>query len=212
MITYMHSGRGGTAGAENTLKHRTANNAQNQNVTPETKCKVVTHTLCKPTAPSVVIVPQYRWFPSRYMYTYMDGICIAAEQLRCSPTVVWWTGSAGREPLHSPAPDWTHQLGTSRYMPTGSTPPTPRGTPTLPWSAKSNTVMMVGAQSTVGIQGPETVHEADRSVKVTHWLSCTAPRCSWRVPVHPHVATHRVLVHTQSISRGTWCLLFGSYA
>ena len=31
---------------------------------------------------------------------------------------MWWIGSAGREPLHSPALDWTHQLGASRYMPT----------------------------------------------------------------------------------------------
>ena len=33
------------------------------------------------------------------MYTYMVSICIAAGQLRCSTTVVWWTGSEGREPL-----------------------------------------------------------------------------------------------------------------
>ena len=30
----------------------------------------------------------------------MVGICIAAGQLRCSTTVVWWTGSEGCEPLH----------------------------------------------------------------------------------------------------------------
>ena len=33
------------------------------------------------------------------MYTYMVGICITSGQLRCSTTVVWWTGSVGREPL-----------------------------------------------------------------------------------------------------------------
>ena len=37
------------------------------------------------------------------MYTYMVGICIAAGQLRCSTTIVWWTGSVGREPLQSPS-------------------------------------------------------------------------------------------------------------
>ena len=141
------------------------------------------------------------------MYTYMVGIRIAAGQLRCSTTVVWWTGSVWREPLHSHAPDWTHQLGTSRYMPTGSTP-TPRGTPTLPWSTKSNrgTGLMAGAQSTVGIQGPRTVHEASRAIRLTHWLSCTSPGYPWHVQVHLHVATHHALVYTQSISLGTWCL------
>ena len=101
-----------------------------------------------------------------------------------------------------------HQLDTSRYMPTDSTPPTPKGTPTLPWSTKSNrgTGLMDGTQSTVGIQGPGTVHEANRAIRLTHWLSCTSPRCSRRVQVHFHVATHHALVHTQSISLGTWCL------
>ena len=140
----------------------------------------------------------------------MVGICIAAGQLRCSTTVVWWTGSAGREPLHSPAPEWTHQLGTSRYIPTGSTPPTPRGTPMLPWSAKSNTGLMVEAQNTVGIQGPWTVHEANRAIRVTHWLSCTSPGCPWHIQAPTHVATDHALVHIQSISPGTWYLYAGS--
>ena len=148
------------------------------------------------------------------MYTYMVGICIAAGQLRCSTTVVWWTGSAGHEPLHSPAPDWTHQLGTSRYMPTGSTPPTPRGTHMLPWSIKSNggSGLMDGAQSTVGIQGPWTVHEADRAIRLTHLLSCTSPVSSWHDRAPPHAATHRALVHIQSTSPGAWCLHAGSCA
>ena len=138
----------------------------------------------------------------------MVGICTAAGKLRCSTTVVWWTGSAGREPLHSPAPDWTHQLGASRYMPTGSTPPTPRGTPTLPWSTKSNrgTSLMDGAQSTVGIQGPGTVHEASRPIRLTHRLFCTGPGCPWHVQAPAYVTTRHALVHIQSILLGIWCL------
>ena len=148
------------------------------------------------------------------MYTYMVGPDSAAAKLRCSITVVWWTGSVEHESLHSPAPDWTHQLGTSRYMPTGSTPPTPTGTPTLPWSTKSNegTGLMAGAQSTVSIQGPETVHEASRAIRLTHWLSCTSPRYPWHVQVPTHVATHHALVHTQSISLDTWYLHAGACA
>ena len=84
----------------------------------------------------------------------------------------------------------------------------------LPWSTKSNggSGLMDGAQSTVGIQGPWTVHEADRAIRVTHLLSCTSPIYSWHGQAPPHVATHHALVHSQSISLGTWYLHAGSYA
>ena len=94
------------------------------------------------------------------------------------------------------------------------TPPTPRGTPMLPWSTKSNggSGLVDRSQSAIGIQGPWTVHEADRAIKVTHLLSCTGPICFWHGQAPPHVATHRTLVHTQSISLCTWCLHAGSCA
>ena len=84
----------------------------------------------------------------------------------------------------------------------------------LPWSSKSNrgTGLMAGAQSTIGIQGSGTVHEASRAIRLTHWLSCTSPRYSWHVQAPPHVATRHALVHTQSISLGTWCLNIRSCA
>ena len=71
---------------------------------------------------------------------------------------------------------------------------------------------MAGAQSTVGIQGPGIVHEASRAIRLTHWLSCTSPGCPWHVQAPAHVATHHALVHTRSISLGTWCLHIRSYA
>ena len=94
------------------------------------------------------------------------------------------------------------------------TPPTPRGTPMLSWSTKSNggSGLMDGAQSTIGIQGPWTVHEAGRAIKLTHLLSCTGPICFWHGQAPPHAATHLALVHIQSISPGTWYLHAGSYA
>ena len=148
------------------------------------------------------------------MYTYMVGICIAAEQLRCSTTVVWWTGSEGREPLHSPAPDWTDQLGTSRYMPTTGHHQLLGGLPCYPGVSKSNggSSLVDGAQSTIGIQGPWIVHEADRAIRVTHLLSCTGPVCSWHGQAPPHVATHRAPVYSQSILLGIWYLHAGSCA
>ena len=51
---------------------------QNQNNTLKTKCKVLKVTLCKYTRPMVMIVPPNQWYPSGYIYTYVDGICIAA--------------------------------------------------------------------------------------------------------------------------------------
>ena len=82
----------------------------------------------------------------------------------------------------------------------------------LEFQSNGGTGLMAGAQSAVGIQGPETVHEASRAIRLTHWLSCTSPRCSWRVQVHLHAAIHRFLVRIQSISLGTWCLHAKSYA
>ena len=79
--------------------HKTPKHTQNQDDTPETKCKVLTCTLCNYTRLIVVIVPPNQWYPSGYIDTYVDGICIAAGPLRCSTTVVWWTGSVGHEPL-----------------------------------------------------------------------------------------------------------------
>ena len=70
---------------------------------------------------------------------------------------------------------------------------------------------MDGAQSTIGIQGPWTVHEADRAIRLTYLLSCTSPIYSWHDQALPHVATHRALVHIQSILQGTWYLHTGSY-
>ena len=45
---------------------------------------------------------------------------------------------------------------------------------------------MDGAQSTVDIQGPWTVHEADRAIRLTHLLSCTTPVSSWHDQARPH--------------------------
>ena len=89
---------------------------------------------------------------------------------------------------------------------------TPRGTPMLPWSTKSNrgSGLMDGAQSTVGIQGPWTVHEADRAIRLTHLLSCTGPVYSWHDQASLHATTHRALAHIQSISPGIWYLHAGS--
>ena len=94
------------------------------------------------------------------------------------------------------------------------TPPTPRGTPMLPWSTNSSggSGLVDGAQSTIGIQGPWIVHEADRAIRVTHLLSCTDAICFWHGQAPPHVATRRALVHSQSISLGIWYLHAGSYA
>ena len=91
------------------------------------------------------------------------------------------------------------------------TPPTPRGTPMLPWSTNSTggSILVDGAQS---IQGPWTVHEADRAIMVTHLLSCTDPRCSWHGLAPLHVAIHRALVRSQSILLGIWYLHAGSCA
>ena len=88
-----------------------------------------------------------------------------------------------------------------------------QGTPMLPWSSKSigGTGLMAGAQSTIGIQGPGTVHEASRAIRLTHWLSCTSPGCPWHILAPTHVATDHALVHIQSISLGTGCLHFRSY-
>ena len=129
---------------------------------------------------------------------------VAAMQYHCC--VVDWQCRA--RALTLPRIRLDPPVGHQSIMPTGSTPPFPRRTPMLPWSTKSNrgTGLMVGAQSTVGIQGPGTVHEASRAIRLTYLLSCTSPRYSWHVQAPPHVATHHALVHTQSISLGTWCL------
>ena len=83
----------------------------------------------------------------------------------------------------------------------------------LPWSTKSNGgTGLDGAHSIVSIQGPGTVHDADIAIKVTHWLSCTIPKCSWHSLAHLHTATHHARVHIQSISQGISCLPARSYA
>ena len=94
------------------------------------------------------------------------------------------------------------------------TPPTPRGTPMLPWSIKKKWRFESsgGAQGAIGIQGPWIVHKADRAIRITHLLSCTDPRYSWHGQVPPHVAARRAVVHSQYISPGTWYLHDGSYA
>ena len=56
------------------------------------------------------------------------------------------------------------------------TPPTPRGTPMLPWS--TNQFKVIGsrmAHGTVAYKGLIAVHDSSISFTVTHWLSCTAP-------------------------------------
>ena len=68
------------------------------------------------------------------------------------------------------------------------------------------------AHSTVSIQGQGTVHDANRAIKLTHWLSCTVPRSSWRGQAHPHATTHHAVVHIQSILRGIWSLHVRPYA
>ena len=164
-------------------------------------CKVLTCTLCKYTTPMIVMVPPN---PVVVIWVYIY-LCswhrhrsrVASMQYHCC--VVDWQCTA--RALTLPRTRLDPQLGPSQYMPTGSIPPTPRWTPMLPWSTKSNggTGLMAGAQSTVGIQGPETVHEASRAIRLTHLLSCTGPRSSWHVQAPPYVATHHALVHTQSI-------------
>ena len=90
-------------------------------------------------------------------------------------------------------------------------PPTPRGTPMLPWSTKNKWRFVPSGWGPEynSIQGPWIVHEADRAIKVTHWLSCTNPKYSWHGQAPLHVATHHALAHSQSISLGTWFLLAG---
>ena len=77
----------------------------------------------------------------------------------------------------------------------------------LPWSTKSNGgTGLDGTHSTVSIQGPGTVYDTSIAIRLTHWLSCIAPRYFWRGPIHLHEAIHHAQVHIQSILLGTWCL------
>ena len=80
----------------------------------------------------------------------------------------------GQEPLQSPAPDWTHQLGSSRYMLTTGHYQLLGGLPC--YLGVPNQFMIVGpevAHGTVAYKGLIAVHDASISFTVTHWLSCT---------------------------------------
>ena len=72
----------------------------------------------------LVVSPSQLW-PPGYIYTPVGGPLPAAVYLLCSVTVVWPGGSAGREPLRSPSPDCTNQLGSSRIHAYSKLPPAP---------------------------------------------------------------------------------------
>ena len=112
-----------------------------------------------------------------------------------------------------------HQTGPTRWAPADTCPQAghyqlPGGLPCYPGVPKPNggSGLVDGAQSTVGIQGPWIVHEADRAIKVTHLLSCTGPICFWHGQAHPNATSRHALVHFHSILQGIWFLHVGPYA
>ena len=108
-------------------------------------------------------------------------------------------GNAGHETLHSPTPDWTHQLGASRYMPTTVHRQLLGGLPCYPGVA--NQFKIVGpkvSQGTVAYKGLRAEHDASISFTVTHWLSCITPRWSWHGLAPLHEATYHALVRSLS--------------
>ena len=148
------------------------------------------------------------------MYTYVVGH--ASQQGSCDAVPLLCGGLAvqGASPYTLPLTRLDPPIGHQSIHAHRQYTTTPRGTPMLPWSTKSNggSGLIDGAQSTISIQGPWTVHEADRAIRLTHLLSCTSPVSSWHDQAPLHVATHRALVHSQSISPGIWYLHAGSYA
>ena len=161
-----------------------------------------------------MIVPPNQWWPARYIcipiWSAMHRSRVAAMQYHCC--VVDWQCRA--QALTLPRTRLDPPVGHQSIHAHNRTPPTPRGTPMLPWSTNSigGSILVDGAQSTIGIQGPWIVHEADRAIRVTHLLSCTNPIYSWHGQAPPHVATHHALAHSWSISLDIWYLHAGFYA
>ena len=147
------------------------------------------------------------------MYTYVVGH--ASQQGSCDAVPLLCGGLAvqGASPYTPP-----HQTGPTSWAPVDTCPQQDTTNSqgdshaTLEYKLSWRSDSSRWGPGHNSIQGPWTVHEADRAIMVTRLLSCTDPRCSWHGLAPLHVATHRALVHNQSILLGIWSLLAGSCA